>query len=75
MAVAFWISGKMIVMAGSTSLIGGQGTTIVWAPIITNRFGLTNALEVGIANATLGLVVASLIGGARLPSSSSPATA
>jgi glutamate:Na+ symporter, ESS family len=48
---------------GSASLIGGHGTTIAWAPIIAQRFGLANALEVGIAVATLGLVVASLIGG------------
>jgi glutamate:Na+ symporter, ESS family len=48
---------------GSASLIGGHGTTIAWAPIITQRFGLANALEVGIATATLGLVVASLVGG------------
>jgi ESS family glutamate:Na+ symporter len=48
---------------GSASLIGGHGTTIAWAPIIAQRFGLANALEVGIATATLGLVVASLVGG------------
>ena len=48
---------------GSASLIGGHGTTIAWAPIITERFGLPNALEVGIATATLGLVIASLVGG------------
>jgi ESS family glutamate:Na+ symporter len=50
-------------VVGSASLIGGHGTTIAWAPIITERFGLTNALEVGIATATLGLVIASLVGG------------
>ena len=48
---------------GSASLIGGHGTTIAWAPIISERFGIPNALEVGIATATLGLVVASLVGG------------
>lgn len=53
----------MAMLLGSTSLIGGHGTTIAWAPIITGRFGLSNALEVGIASATLGLVIASLIGG------------
>jgi glutamate:Na+ symporter, ESS family len=50
-------------LVGSASLIGGHGTTIAWAPIITERFGLPNALEVGIATATLGLVIASLVGG------------
>ena len=45
----------LTVFVGSASLIGGHGTTIAWAPIIAERFGLPNALEVGIATATLGL--------------------
>ena len=53
----------MTALVGSAALIGGHGTTIAWAPIIAARFGLGNALEVGIATATLGLVVASLVGG------------
>ena len=53
----------MTALVGSAALIGGHGTTIAWAPIIATRFGLGNALEVGIATATLGLVVASLVGG------------
>jgi len=51
------------VFLGSASLIGGHGTTIAWAPLISERFGISNAMEVGIATATLGLVVASLVGG------------
>jgi ESS family glutamate:Na+ symporter len=51
------------VLLGSVSLIGGHGTTIAWAPILNERFGLANAAEVGIAASTLGLVVASLLGG------------
>jgi ESS family glutamate:Na+ symporter len=50
-------------LLGSVSLVGGHGTAIAWAPIIANRFGLSNALEIGIASATLGLVIASLVGG------------
>lgn len=50
-------------LLGSVSLIGGHGTTIAWAPIISERFGLANALEIGIASATLGLVLASVVGG------------
>jgi len=50
-------------LLGSVSLIGGHGTTIAWAPLISERFGLPNALEVGIASATLGLVLASVVGG------------
>ncbi|WP_127088660.1 sodium/glutamate symporter [Aquabacter cavernae] len=48
---------------GSASLIGGHGTTIAWAPVIAARTGFTGAMEVGIAVATLGLVIASLAGG------------
>lgn len=50
------------VLAGSASLIGGHGTAIAWAPEIKN-LGIENALEIGVASATLGLVVASLVGG------------
>ncbi len=50
------------VLAGSASLIGGHGTTIAWAPDIAG-LGVDNALEIGIACATLGLIIASLIGG------------
>ncbi|WP_238123683.1 MULTISPECIES: sodium/glutamate symporter [unclassified Xanthobacter] len=53
----------MAPLLGSVSLIGGHGTTIAWAPIIAERFALPNALEVGIASATLGLVLASVLGG------------
>jgi glutamate:Na+ symporter, ESS family len=51
------------VLLGSASLIGGHGTTIAWAPLISERFGLASALEIGVAAATLGLVIASLVGG------------
>jgi len=51
------------VLAGSASLIGGHGTTIAWAPEIAATYGVPNALEIGIASATLGLVIASLLGG------------
>ncbi|MCG8456543.1 MAG: sodium/glutamate symporter [Holophagales bacterium] len=50
------------VLAGSTSLIGGHGTAIAWAPEVV-KLGVENALEIGVACATLGLVVASLVGG------------
>lgn len=53
----------LAVFLGSASLIGGHGTTIAWAPLISERFGVANAMEVGIATATLGLVLASLAGG------------
>lgn len=51
------------VLAGSASLIGGHGTAIAWAPEIAANHGVPNALEVGAASATLGLVLACLLGG------------
>ena len=50
------------VLAGSASLIGGHGTTIAWAPDIV-ALGIGNALEIGVACATIGLILASLVGG------------
>jgi len=53
----------MGVITGSASLIGGHGTAIAWAPDIAEKYGVSNALELGVASATLGLVLASLLGG------------
>lgn len=53
----------MGILAGSASLIGGHGTAIAWAPEIATSHNMPNALEIGVACATLGLVIASLIGG------------
>ncbi len=62
-AAALGLPKGITVLLGSASLIGGHGTTIAWAPLIEARFGLSNAMEIGVAAATLGLVIASLIGG------------
>lgn len=62
-ATALGLPQGMAVLLGSASLIGGHGTVIAWAPVILERFSLPNAAEIGIASATLGLVVASLMGG------------
>ncbi|MEK1887327.1 MAG: sodium/glutamate symporter [Phyllobacterium sp.] len=62
-AAALGLPEGITVLLGSASLIGGHGTTIAWAPILVERFGLTNAMEIGVAAATLGLVIASLVGG------------
>lgn len=51
------------VLFGSAALIGGHGTAIAWAPEVDAVTGMGNAAELGIAAATLGLVVASLVGG------------
>jgi ESS family glutamate:Na+ symporter len=50
-------------LGGTVSLVGGHGTTIAWAPTFINEQGIPNAMEIGIACATCGLVLASLAGG------------
>ncbi|MCX5932134.1 MAG: sodium/glutamate symporter [Cyanobacteria bacterium] len=50
-------------LVGTVSLIGGHGTTIAWAPKFASAQGVTNALEIGIAAATFGLIIASATGG------------
>jgi ESS family glutamate:Na+ symporter len=62
-ASLFDLSGAVGVLGGSVSLIGGHGTTIAWAPSIAERFAIDNAMEIGIASATFGLILASLMGG------------
>ncbi|MEI6859607.1 MAG: sodium/glutamate symporter, partial [Shewanella sp.] len=51
------------ILGGSVSLIGGHGTAIAWAPGIGSDYGVSNAMEIGIACATFGLILASLMGG------------
>lgn len=63
--LAAWAAGLPMGMGavlGSTSLLGGHGTIIAWSPELLAR-GLTGAPEIGIAMATLGLVVGSVVGG------------
>jgi ESS family glutamate:Na+ symporter len=50
-------------IAGSVSLSGGHGTAIAWSPIFQESHGITNALEIGIASATFGLVLGGVVGG------------
>lgn len=50
-------------LGGTTSLVGGHGTAIAWTPVYRDTYGITNAGEIGVACATFGLVLASLMGG------------
>lgn len=50
-------------LSGTVSLIGGHGTAIAWSPRIAEDYGISNAMEIGLASATLGLILASLMGG------------
>jgi ESS family glutamate:Na+ symporter len=50
-------------LGGTVSLIGGHGTAIAWAPRIAEDYNIANAMEIGIACATFGLILASTMGG------------
>jgi len=50
-------------IGGTVSLIGGHGTAIAWGDSIARDQGISNAVEIGIACATIGLILASILGG------------
>jgi len=62
-AALFDMEAAMGLLSGTVSLIGGHGTAIAWSPRIAEEYGISNAMEIGIASATLGLILASLMGG------------
>ncbi|GEA62294.1 sodium/glutamate symporter [Vibrio comitans] len=62
-ASLFSLPEQVGLLGGSVSLIGGHGTAIAWAPRISESYGIANAMEIGIACATFGLILASLMGG------------
>ncbi|GLS83552.1 sodium/glutamate symporter [Paraferrimonas haliotis] len=62
-ASAFGMNPVAGLMSGSVSLIGGVGTTLAWAPTFVDELGVTNAMELGIASNTIGLIFACVIGG------------
>lgn len=62
-AALFGLPAAVGMLGGTVSLIGGHGTAIAWAPQIAEDYGIANAMEIGIACATFGLILASLMGG------------
>ena len=62
-ASAFGLAAPVGLLGGSISLIGGHGTAIAWAPRIAADYKIGNAMELGIACATFGLILASVMGG------------
>jgi ESS family glutamate:Na+ symporter len=62
-AAIFDLPAAVGMLGGTVSLIGGHGTAIAWAPNIAESYGVSNAMEIGIACATFGLILASLMGG------------
>ena len=62
-ALAFGMPSAAGVVIGSLALSGGHGTTIAWAPLIATEQDFPAAMETGIAVATLGMIIACLLGG------------
>jgi ESS family glutamate:Na+ symporter len=62
-ASMFGLPSQVGLLGGTVSLIGGHGTAIAWAPRFAEEYGISNAMEIGIACATFGLILASLMGG------------
>lgn len=62
-AVIFGMPPAAGIMLGTAALIGGHGTAIAWGPAIDTDFGVPGAAELGIAAATIGLIMASVLGG------------
>lgn len=63
MASLFGLDPRAGLMTGSISLTGGVGTTLAWAPHFVEDLGIANALELGVASNTVGMIAACLIGG------------
>ncbi|MEM7076267.1 MAG: sodium/glutamate symporter [Pseudomonadota bacterium] len=61
--LVFGLPGALSVFLGSASLIGGHGTVVAWTPSVSAASGSGGAAELGVAMATLGLVLAALVGG------------
>lgn len=62
-AMMFGLPAAAGVMLGTASLMGGHGTAIAWGPTISETYGVAGGAELGVAMATVGLIVASLLGG------------
>ncbi|MGR5065172.1 sodium/glutamate symporter [Photobacterium sp. DNB22_13_2] len=62
-ASLFGLDPKAGLLSGSVSLVGGIGTTLAWAPTFVKDLGIANAMELGVASNTVGLITACVIGG------------
>lgn len=63
LAAALGLDPLIGVVAGSITLVGGHGTAGAWGPVLEQEYGLTGATTLGIACATCGLVIGSIMGG------------
>ncbi len=51
------------VLVGAASLQGGHGNVVAWAPILAGKYGVPNAMEIGMTSATFGLIFGGILGG------------
>lgn len=63
MAKLMGLNAAVGLLLGTVSLVGGHGVTIAWSPSFVDAFELANAMEIGLAASTIGLILASLSGG------------
>ncbi len=54
---------QMGIVGGSMSLIGRSGTTVAWAPIFREQFGIDHVSRLGLAANMAGLIAACCLGG------------
>ena len=63
MAKFMGLNAAVGLLLGTVSLVGGHGVTIAWSPSFVDQFALADAMEIGLAASTIGLILASLSGG------------
>ena len=63
LATALGLDPLIGLMAGSITLVGGHGTAAAWGQIFEQEHGIVGASGLGMACATFGVVMGSLIGG------------
>ena len=63
MAKLMGLKAAVGLLLGTVSLVGGHGVTIAWSPSFVDEFEIANAMEIGLAASTIGLILASLSGG------------
>ncbi len=61
-AHAFELPPQSGILAGSVALIGRSGTTVAWAPLFQQEFGVEHASRLGLATNMAGLIAACAIG-------------
>ena len=62
-AVLFNLEPDTGILSGSAALQGGHGNIVAWAPILESKYNVTNAMEIGMTTATLGLIFGGILGG------------